>query len=403
MIYRLFFFLSILFASVCVQADDAEIIDLHKSLVSIQSTTKTGDSQTDERNVQTFIEKWLRETAEKNNFRINIERQQVTEGRDNLYVYAGAATERSTSVMMTSHVDTVPPHFGYRVEGDKIYGRGTNDAKGCVAAMMIAFRDLIVSKQVKEEGGELSLLFVVGEEIGGEGMTEVPKLGLTWDTVIFGEPTDSKLASGQIGGMVFNITALGKTVHSGFPELGINAIDGLRAIMDALHLALDGLDSNPNYGQNSLTIAQIRGGVADNAVPPSAWVSGSYRLTVSPSKVVEKLGRLINEKACPSDPDNPCKSVEVKYPLQEDPLDIDHDVPGFETFGARFGSDISVLKGKHHKYLFGPGSILTAHQPDEFVTKQELVRAVDGYKKIVLFRLQAGKNVSAAVDHRIQG
>ncbi|TIC89827.1 Peptidase M20 domain-containing protein [Colletotrichum higginsianum] len=218
MTYRFFFFLSILFASVCV-ADDAEIIDLHKSLVSIQSTTKTGDPQTDERNVQTFIENWLKETAEKNNFKINIERQQVTEGRDNLYVYTG--TERSTSVMMTSHVDTVPPHFGYRVEGDKIYGRGANDAKGCVAAMMIAFRDLLINKQIKEEG-DLSLLFVVGEEIGGEGMTEVPKLGLTWDTVIFGEPTDSKLASGQIGGMVFNITTLGKTVHSGFPELGIS-------------------------------------------------------------------------------------------------------------------------------------------------------------------------------------
>ncbi|GJD02299.1 acetylornithine deacetylase [Colletotrichum higginsianum] len=304
MTYRFFFFLSILFASVCV-ADDAEIIDLHKSLVSIQSTTKTGDPQTDERNVQTFIENWLKETAEKNNFKINIERQQVTEGRDNLYVYTG----------------------------DKIYGRGANDAKGCVAAMMIAFRDLLINKQIKEEG-DLSLLFVVGEEIGGEGMTEVPKLGLTWDTVIFGEPTDSKLASGQIGGMVFNITTLGKTVHSGFPELGINAIDRLRMIMDALHLVLDELDSNPKYGQNSLTLAQIRGGVADNAVPPSAWVSGSYRLTISPSQVVEKIGRLINEKVCPEtqydpkDTEKPCKSVAVKYPLQDDPLDIDHDVPG---------------------------------------------------------------------------
>ncbi|KAH0440416.1 acetylornithine deacetylase [Colletotrichum camelliae] len=394
MTYCFFFFLAILFASVCV-ANDAEIIDLHKSLVSIQSTTKTGDPQTDERNVQTFIENWLKEMAEKNDFKINIERQQVTEGRDNLYVYTG--TEKSTSVMMTSHVDTVPPHFGYRVDGDKIYGRGANDAKGCVAAMMIAYRDLIINKQVKEEG-DLSLLFVVGEEIGGEGMTEVPKLGLTWDTVIFGEPTDSKLASGQIGGMVFNITTLGKTVHSGFPELGINAIDRLRQIMNVLHDVLDELDSNPKYGQNSLTIAQIRGGVADNAVPPSAWVSGSYRLTVSPSQVVEKIGRLINEKVCPQtqynsgNPYKPCKSVLIQYPLQEDPLDIDHDIPGFETFGARFGSDISLLEGKHHKYLFGPGSILSAHKPDEFVTKQELVQAVDRYKKIVQFQFQGGND-----------
>ncbi|TDZ30984.1 Peptidase M20 domain-containing protein [Colletotrichum spinosum] len=384
-------FFAFVFASVCY-ADDAEIIDLHKSLVEIQSTTRTGDPETDERKVQAFIERWMNDMAKKNGFKITVERQQVTEGRDNLYIYTGS--QRKTRVMLTSHVDTVPPHFGYRVEGDKIYGRGTNDAKGSVAAMMIAYRDLLVSKQVGQEG-DLSVLFVVGEEIGGEGMTEVPKLGLSWDAVIFGEPTDNKLASAQIGGLGFNVTTLGKTVHSGFPELGINAIDRLRRIMDALHEVLADLPSNEKYGKNSLTIAQIRGGVADNAVPPSAWVSGSFRLTVSPSEVTERIARHINKETCPQTDfdagkaDRPCKSVDVDYPLKEDPLDIDHDVPGFETFSARFGSDISLLPGTHKKYLYGPGSILSAHKPDEFVTKQELVAAVEGYKKIVQFNMKA--------------
>ncbi|KAK2035134.1 Zn-dependent exopeptidase [Colletotrichum zoysiae] len=369
---------------------DAEIIDLHKSLVQIQSTTKTGNPDTDERNVQTFIEKWFKDMGKSNDLHINVERQEVTKGRDNLYIYAGK--KKQTRVMMTSHVDTVPPHFDYRVEGDTIYGRGVNDDKGSVAAMMIAYRDLLVDKKVASEG-DLSLLFVVGEEIGGEGMKEVSKLGLKWETVIFGEPTDNKLASGQIGGMVFNATAIGKTVHSGFPELGINAIERIRSVMNALHKALDDLPSNPKYGKNSLTIAQIQGGVADNAVPPSAWVSGSYRLTVKPSEVVKRLTSLINKEACPKTalkedkPEEPCNSIKIEYPLQEDPLDIDHDVPGFETFGARFGSDISILEGEHKKYLYGPGSILSAHKPIESVTKQELIDAVSGYKKIVTYNL----------------
>lgn len=60
---------------------------------------------------------------------------------------------------------------------------------------------------------------------------------------------------------------------------------------------------------------------------------------------------------------------------------------GFETFGARFGSDISLLTGNHKKYLYGPGSILSAHKPDEFLMKIDLINAVEGYKTIVRFNL----------------
>ncbi|KAK2011558.1 peptidase family M20/M25/M40 [Colletotrichum eremochloae] len=393
MLSSVVFFLTFLLVKICYAEDDEELIKLHKSLVEIQSSTRTGDPstddpKTDERNVQAFIEKWIKDMGKTNDIEIHVERQEVTEGRDNLYIYAGK--KRETRVMLTSHVDTVRPYFDYRVEGDKIYGRGTNDAKGSVAAMMIAYRDLLVSKEVAKEG-DLSLLFVVGEEIGGEGMAVVPKLGLKWEAVIFGEPTDNKLAQSQIGGMVFNVTAMGKAAHSGFPELGVNAIERTRRVMDALHLTLDDLPSNPQYGKNSLTIAQIRGGVADNAVPAEAWVSGSYRLSIPTSEVVGRLGRFINQEACPKTtfkkdkPEQPCNSITIEYPLEEDPMDIDHDVPGFETFVARFGSDISILKGEHKKYLYGPGSILTAHKPNEFVKKQDLIDAVPGYKKIKLF------------------
>ncbi|KAK1978595.1 peptidase family M20/M25/M40 [Colletotrichum cereale] len=375
--------------------DDAELIDLHKSLVQIQSTTG-GDNGTagpdaDERKVQAFIQSWFEDQAEKHGLKINVERQEVTEGRDNLYIYAGK--QKKTRVMLTSHVDTVPPHIDYKIDGDKISGRGVNDAKGCVAAMMITYRDLLVNKQVAKEG-DLSALFVVGEEIGGEGMQKVPDLGLSWKAVIFGEPTDNKLAAGQIGGMVFNITAMGKTAHSGFPELGVNAIDRLRLVMDAMHKTLKDLPTNKTFGQNSLTLARISGGVADNAVPASAWVSGSFRLTVNPSEATERIPKFINQQACPQTTYSedrrlkPCKSVTIEYPLQEEPLDIDHDLEGFDTFVARFGSDLSLLPGTHKKYLYGPGSILTAHKPEEFIMKQDLIDSVKGYKKIVLANLK---------------
>ncbi|KAJ0165674.1 Peptidase M20 domain-containing protein [Colletotrichum tanaceti] len=396
MIFPIFFFLLTLFASVsvCITEDEEDrLIALHRSLIEIRSSTKTGDPQTDERNVQSFIENYLKEMAKELKVDITIKRQEVTEGRDNLYAYIGR--ERSTSVMLTSHVDTVQPHFGYSVgvdeEGEElIYGRGANDAKGSVAAMMIAFRSLIIDKQVKP--GDLSLLFVVAEEIGGEGMREFSKLGLTWDSVIFGEPTDNKLATGQIGGMAFKVNTFGKQVHSGFPELGKNAIDSLRKVMDHLHDVVGEIKSDERYGLNSLNLGQIGGGVADNAVPPDAWATGSYRLTVGTDEAKEKINRYINQKACPrwdwkSNPDSPCADIVIEYTFTEEPLDIDHDIPGFNTFGARFGSDISILAGNHRKYLFGPGSILTAHTLGEYVKRSELIAAVDGYKRIVVHRL----------------
>lgn len=193
--------------------------------------------------------------------------------RYNILAYPGNL--RKTRVLLSSHIDTVPPFLPYELrENNQIWGRGSVDDKACVATQINAVGELLASGEVKV--GDVALLFVVGEEVGGDGMKRANDLGLTWETVIFGEPTELKLASGHKGFTSFIIRATGKAGHSGYPWLGENANSML---LPAL-LALEGLPlpSSEKYGNSTLNIGRIEGGVAANVIAESAEAEISIRI-----------------------------------------------------------------------------------------------------------------------------
>ena len=70
------------------------------------------------------------------------------------------------------------------------------------------------------------------------------------------------------------------------------------------------------------------------------------------------------------------------------PVNIDHDVPGFETVTVNYGTDIPNLNGDHKRYLYGGGSILVAHSDDEHLRIQDLRDAVEGYQRLILYALE---------------
>ena len=76
-------------------------------------------------------------------------------------------------MLVSSHIDTVPPFWEYARQGDEIWGRGSVDAKGSVATQIMAFEDLREKGKIGE--GDVGLLFVVGEETGGEGKSQILK------------------------------------------------------------------------------------------------------------------------------------------------------------------------------------------------------------------------------------
>lgn len=280
----------------------SSLLELHKSLVEIPSISGS------ERNVSTFLIKYL----ESKNF--TVKSQPVSETRENVLAYIGPSP--NTRVLVTSHIDTVPPFWPYERKEDEIWGRGSVDAKGSVASQIIAVESLLQSSEIAE--GDVGLLFVVGEEKGGEGMKKVNDLGLSWESVIFGEPTELKLASGHKGGMGFTMTAKGKAGHSGYPELGKSATLMLvRALA-----ALDGLDlpSSEKYGNTTVNIGRIEGGVAGNVIAEDASAIVSIRVAAGSLVEIKEVVEKAMYEACPD--------IELAFTLGTGPISIDHDING---------------------------------------------------------------------------
>lgn len=232
--------------------DETALLRLHRDLVEIPSVTGS------EHNISHYFGSYLRGRG------FNVELQPVLDGRENILAYLGQ--RRQTRILVTSHIDTVPPYLPYERRGDQIWGRGSADAKGSVAAQIRAVEHLCDAGTIGE--GDVALLFVVGEERDGHGMKAANDLGLTWESVIFGEPTELKLATGHKGGLAFKLFAHGKAAHSGYPELGRSAIELLASGLSALYqLDLPGSD---RFGNTTLNVGQIEGGVAPNVIAQNA-------------------------------------------------------------------------------------------------------------------------------------
>ncbi len=224
-------------------------------------------------------------------------------------------------MLVSSHIDTVPPFWPYERRGDEIWGRGSVDAKGSIAAQVTGVLDLISSGEIEE--GDVSLLFVVGEETDGLGMKTANDLGLAWETVIFGEPTELKLASGHKGIMLFTLTAKGKAAHSGYPELGRSAN---AMLVEALH-GLMGAEFpwSEKYGNTTFNIGKIGGGVAANVVPEDASAALSVRIADGGPKDVEAVVRGVVGTLG--------DGLDLEFTQGYGPVDIDSDVPGMFSLG----------------------------------------------------------------------
>jgi len=253
------------------------LLELHKALVEIESITGN----------EAAVTEYLASYLKSQNFTVEIQevtpKTEAREARHNVFAYVGK--ERKTRALISSHVDTVPPFWPYERKGDEIWGRGSVDAKGSVATQIIAVEELLEAGKIKE--GDLALLFVVGEEVTGDGMKKANELGLAWETVIFGEPTELKLASGHKGIMGFEIKAKGKAGHSGYPELGKSAnvmlVKALAALLDAK------LPWSEKYGNTTMNIGKIEGGVAANVIPEHAQANIAIRIADGSPAAVEKI------------------------------------------------------------------------------------------------------------------
>ena len=303
------------------KGDHASLFSLHKSLVEIESISGN------EYDVGTYLHDYLA----KHNF--TVERQYAhtypddldvlhgkRKSRFNLLAYLGKS--RNTRVLVTSHIDTVPPFWPYAIRNNnEIWGRGSVDAKACVAAQIMAVSELRALGEIRS--ADVALLFVVGEEVGGDGMRTANDLDLQWETVIFGEPTELKLATGHKGLLAFILKAVGKAAHSGYPWLGESANSVLVRALYALDTMK--LPSSEKYGNSTLNIGTINGGVAANVIAENAEAEVSIRIADgNPSKMKELILNTLNQVD---------DRLQITYRGQAyGPIYIDSDVEGRQFF-----------------------------------------------------------------------
>lgn len=269
------------------------------------------------------------------------------------------------------------------------------DAKGSVAAQIFAVNNILRHSASLAFNSltspSIALLFVVGEETRGDGMRAANELHLNPHTVIFGEPTNGKLASGHKGTTVFTVHVKGKAAHSGYPWLGVSANEVLVEVIAAIKKLENVLPKSDKFGNTTINVGQMEGGVAANVIAEEASALFAVRIASgSPEKIKSAAMEAVNAIA----ESYPTAEIEIDFPGSGyGPIDIDHDIEGFESMVVNYGTDIPNLYktvNGQKRYLYGPGSILVAHGKDEGLTVGELASAVGNYETLIL---EAGKNV----------
>jgi acetylornithine deacetylase len=289
-----------------------------------------------------------------------VELQPVSDKQSNVIAYLNDTPR----VWFSTHMDTVPPFIAPTVDGEKIYGRGSCDAKGIIAAQITAAEELR-AKGIEDIG----LLYTVEEERASTGAkaANLHPLAAKCEYLINGEPTDNDLAIGSKGAFRAKIHTTGKAAHSAYPEQGDSAIEKLLDILeDVRHTQFPNDDF---FGETTCNLATLDGGVALNVIPPNAEAGLLIRLTTPMEPIRDALISLIRDRG---------ELELMSYSLPVKMLAVD----GFKQKVVRFTTDIPHLGNWGQPLLLGPGSILVAHTKDEFVLKKDLADAVGLYRNL---------------------
>lgn len=334
------------------------LFELTRALVDIESTTNH------EKNVGDFLFAQLSFLAARHSGRL--ERMAVAPNRDNIFASWGEPV-----VTLSTHMDTVPPFFPSLEDADSLWGRGSCDAKGIIAAMIAA-----VEKLLDSGTSNFGLLFVVGEERNSAGAKIAAENPRGARFLINGEPTENLLALGSKGALRFEVTAHGKLAHSAYPELGHSAIHSLLDVLRAIRSIT--LPQDPLLGQSTLNIGVIAGGRAPNVVADHAEAEIMFRTVGDPADIRQAVHAAVAGRA------------EAREVLHSPAIRLSA-FDGLPTTVVAFATDIPNFNGAWGQpFLIGPGSIHLAHTAEERIPKKELSEAVEIYARMARQLLATG-------------
>lgn len=301
-------------------------------------------------------------------------------------------------VVFCTHLDTVPPYIRPQVEEDRVTGRGTCDAKGQIYSMWEACKRLEAAGYT-----DFGLLLLAGEETGSygakafNGMVQAGNFNAVPEDawVIVGEPTDNCMATAAKGTKSFEVTFTGKAFHSGYPEYGESAVQHFNDFMNALRSIRFPYDEI--LGETTFNVGKLVSDNPQNILSPELSCRVYFRTTFESDEIVSNImknmagsdaklrfGRpkaqdgsdLVTKDAAPWQAAMSVKAFGGDSPTQYETFD------GFDCKPVSFGSDAPQLACFPNKILYGPGSILVAHRPDEYISLSDVETAVDNYVRM---------------------
>jgi acetylornithine deacetylase len=306
-----------------------------------------------------------------------VELQEIAPRRPNVIATATPAPR----LFFSTHVDTVPPFIASGEDDTHIYGRGSCDAKGIIAAQIFA------AERLRAEGSnDIGLLFTVDEELGSLGAraANAHALASSCAYLINGEPTENKLAAGSKGSLRLRLSTRGRAAHSAYPEHGDSAIEHLLDVLADIRQLAWPVDDF--FGQTTCNIGTVSGGTRPNIIPAEAFAELQIRLVTESERVKAELERAVAGRA------------EIEYLSVAEPVRL-FAPEGFASEVVRFTTDIPYLPNWGTPLLLGPGSILDAHTSHERIRKDELNEAVELYARLAASLLardsQPGDTTSA--------
>ena len=288
---------------------------------------------------------------------------------------------KKPTVLLNSHLDTVRPNTGYTrnpfeptVEGDKLFGLGSNDAGGCLVSLAATFTHFYHQKAMKYN---IAFAATAEEENSGKnGLECVLPLLPPIDFAIVGEPTQMHLAVAEKGLMVLDCVAHGKSGHAARNE-GVNAI--FKAIEDISWLNTYRFPVVSDYlGEVKMSVTMINAGTQHNVVPDRCSFVVDVRLT--DAYTLEEVFEFIKQNI---KSDVICRSMR----LRPSKIDISHPIVqaglalGRTTYGSPTTSDQALVDSPSLK--LGPGDSARSHTADEYVHLSEIHEGVELYIKML--------------------
>ena len=342
----------------------------HDAITLLKQLIETPSFSSEEDKTAHLIEAWF-------------QKQHISYKRTKNNVWATNAyfDEKKPTLLLNSHHDTVKPNSAYTknpfkaiIEAGKLYGLGSNDAGGCLVALMATFAYFYNREHLK-----YNIVIVASaeeESSGANGLNSMLPLLPKIDVAIVGEPTLMHLAVAEKGLVVFDAVVKGTPSHAAHPNDN-----------NAIYNTIDVLEWFKNFkferasealGDVKLTVTQIEGGVQHNAVPADVKLVIDVRVNDAYSNA--EIATILQEKA-------PCTITPRSLRLNSSSIPTDHDLVkagmalGRSTYGSPTLSDQAALSCPSLK--LGPGDSTRSHSADEFIYINEIEEGIKIYVELL--------------------